>query len=145
MSVTAELSGVALAYVAREIIGNIDTTRTKFDTKIGENVVSIVALQDPVIVFFPSGTTQVLSANRAKALGFLEQPEIMNYASVQDGKSAAARYKNAIREKDRVDAWLMLENAIIQKCVSKSGHPLPLDCTYSDKSFYLSYEKELAA
>jgi len=142
MSVTGELSGVGLAYVTRAVIGEIKTTKTKFDTKLGENVTSETSVKDPVIVFFPNGTTQLLAADRAKILGFLEQPEIMNYSSVQDGKSPAARYKNAIRERDRIDAWLMMENAVIQRCVSKSGHPLPLDCIYADTSLYLSNEKE---
>ena len=145
MSVTGELSGVVLAYVVREIIGPIYTTTTKFDAKLGENKETVAEVKDPVIVFFPNKTTQVLAAERAKILGFLQQPEIMNYASVQDGKTAAARYKNAIREKQRIDAWLDMENTIIQGCVAKSGHPLPLDCVYSDKSFYLTETEELAA
>lgn len=145
MSVTSEYSGVGLAYVARQIDGVIMTTSTKFDTKLGENVTKETEVRNPVIVFFPNGTTQVLAGDRAKILGFLEQPEIMNFESVQGGKSPAARYKNALREKDRMDAWHDLENAVINRCVSKSGHPLPLDCDYSKKSFYLYENEEIAA
>lgn len=146
MSVTSEFSGVGLAYVAREVIGTVTSTTVKFDAKLNENVEKENVVKDPMIVFFPNGTTQVLSAERAKILGFLEQPEIMNYASVQDGKSPAARYKNAIRERDRLDAWLDMENKVITGCVSKSGHPLPLDCDYSKTSFYLRNDiEEIAA
>ena len=140
MSVAGEISGVTLNYVAREVQGNIPCTLTKFDKDLGENVHEMTKVKEPVIVFFPNGTTQVMSRKRAEGLGFLEQPDILNFASVQDSKTPAGRYKNAIRESDRLNAWLTMENAVIQRCVSKSGHPLPLDCTYSDYSLYMGVE-----
>lgn len=140
--VTGEISGVGLAYVTRAIDGDIKTTKTAFDKKLGENVTKETTVEEPVIVFFSSGTSQVMSLKRAEALGYLEQPEVMNLANVQDTKTPAGRYKNAIREKDRLDAWMALENAVIQRCVGKSGHPLPLDCTYSENSIYFDAQHE---
>jgi hypothetical protein len=146
MSVGGEISGVGLSYVAREIKGSIPYKKTKFDAKLGENVYTDGELEKPVIVFFSNGTTQVFSMKRAEAMGFLVQPDVMNIASVQDAKTPAGRYKNAIKESVRLDAWQMMEEAVIQRCVAKTGHPLPLDCSYKSNSIYFDAdEKELAA
>lgn len=142
MSITGEVSGVTLSYVAREVEGDIMTVKTKFDDKLGENVQKETKVVDPVIVFFPNNTSQVMARKTAEERGFLAQPEILNFAQVQDQKTAAGRYKNAIKNEDRIQAWLDMENKIITDCVAASGHPLALDCNYSDKSVYLDAPTE---
>lgn len=142
MSVTGEISGVTLTHVARRIDGDIETTTTKFDPKIGENVKKPSTVKNPVIVFFPNGMSQVMTEKRADSLGFLGQPEILNFAQVEDQQTAAGRYKHAIRDDQRRMAWLEMEQSVVNACISKSGHPLPLDCVYSDESVYLEPVKQ---
>lgn len=142
---TGEISGVMLSYVAREVIGDIKTTKTKFDAKLGENVQTEVTVKNPIIVFFPNRTSQVMPRAKAEQKGFLRQPEVLNLAQVQDQQTAAGRYKNAIRSSDRIDAWLEMEERVITDCVSGSGHPLPLDCNYSKNSVYLDAPNEEVA
>lgn len=143
MATAGEFKGVRLAYVARTIKGDIKTVETHFDKKNNENVQKEVKVKEPVIVFFPNGTSQVFPAKVAEKKGFLTQPDIINLDTVgSDTKTAAGRYKNAIRVKDREDAWLQMENNIVTSCIAKHGHPLPLDVVYSDQSMYLDTFKE---
>jgi hypothetical protein len=137
MSMTGEVAGVVLAYVTREIIGDIKTTKTSFDPIQKENVKEEALVVDPVIVFFPNRTTQVLPRNVAEQKGFLSQPEVLNFSQVQDQKTPAGRYKNALREVDRKQAWLDMEQAVITGCVSASGHPLPREAMYNENSIFL--------
>lgn len=131
------VTGPILAYVAREVIsGDVFTSVTKFDAKLKENIQSEEKVKNPVVVFFPNQSCQVMSMKAAEKKGFLKQPEILNFTDASDQVSAAGRYRNALREDARLQGWNDLENDIISACVSASGHPLPLDCRYSDNSIY---------
>jgi hypothetical protein len=142
----AEIKGVTLNYVARalETEGSegITVSKTSFDKKEGANEQTEETLEDGVIVFFPNKTVQVMSMKRAEGLGFLRQPEILNLSQVEGQNTPAGRYKNAIKTSDRIKAWGDMENSLIQSCIARSGHPLPLDVHYSDKSIYLTSEEK---
>jgi hypothetical protein len=145
MAVNSEVAGVSLSFVTRQVIGDILDTKTRFDPLTGENITEEIKVKDPVIVFFPNGTSQVMSSKHAEGAGYLNQPEIMNISMVGDQRTPAGRYKNAIREEDRCRAWLDLEGVVINKCIGKSGHPLPLDCRVDENSlFFTLKEKEVA-
>jgi hypothetical protein len=136
---TAEVSGVMLGYVARKVTGKVMVNKTRFDDESGENVISEVAMKEPVIVFFPNKTCQVFERKIAEQRGFLQQPQVMNLAQVEDTHTAAGRYKSALRDSDRLQAWLDMENAIVTGCISSTGHPLDIDgVRYSDKSMYFT-------
>ena len=136
MSVSNEVSGVKLEYVLREIKGKLPDNTVKFSDKENANVFTQKNIVNPVIVFFPNKTTQVLSSKRAEALGFFRTPNIMNFSQVEDSSTAAGRFKFAVRDADRKNAWLSLETSIINNCIAKGGHPLPLEVNYSPESFY---------
>lgn len=137
MSATAEVQGVFLSYVAREIVqGTINKTVTKFDNKLRENVQKKKAIEEPIIVFFPNGTSQVMSRKIAEGKGFFEQPTVINLGSVNDQTTPAGRYKHALQDRARISAWKDLEQQVINTCIEKSGHPLSRDCLFSDQSIY---------
>lgn len=141
MGKNSSVSGVFLDYVAREVEDDITVMKTKFNPKKGENEQKEEILKDPIIVFFPNGTSQVMSTERAEANGFLVRPEVIGIDSVKDTESFAGKYKNAFNPEERMTAWKGLESEIINKCISTTGHPLDLGTMYSDKSIYLN-EKE---
>lgn len=134
MSATAEVQGVVLSFVTRVVKGAIPRTLTEYDEETKELAHKEVAIKEPVLVFFPNGTSQVLSSDQAEKKGFLGSPEIINFVSVTDAKTPAGRYKFAIRDKDRHDAWLEMEDNIIRHVLSKSGNPLPEGVTYERTS-----------
>lgn len=138
MSASAEVSGVTLRYVTREIIGDIEVDKTEFDENTRENVLKKGKVKDPVIVFFPNKTSQVMARKRAEEKGFLNRPDILNFSQVTDQHTAAGKFKHALHEDERQAAWLDLENAVISKCVGRSGHPVNLECQISDESVYFS-------
>lgn len=134
MSATAEVQGVVLSFVTRVVTGEVPTTLTEYDEETKELAHKEVTIKEPVLVFFPNGTSQVLSSVQAEKKGFLGSPEIINFVSVTDAKTPAGRYKFAIREKDRHEAWLEMEDNIIRRVLAKSGNPLPEGVTYERKS-----------
>lgn len=148
MSALTEVQGVILRYVVRELEGNITIQKAKFNTKLGENEFTEEAMLHPVIVFFPNGTSQVMERASAEKRGFLDMPQILNFDTVQDTKTPAGRFKNALTTKARREAWLQLEQAVIRNCTAKSGNPLPPDVTISSESVYfedaIKEEKEEA-
>lgn len=135
-STTAEIAGVSLGHVAREIIGDIPLELTKFDTKEKKNVKKEGKVKDPIAVFFPKGQCLVLSRERAEKQGFLNRPEVMNIDSVTGSDTAAGRYKNAMDIEGRQQAWMDLEQQLINECLMKSGPPFPAGCSISEQSLY---------
>lgn len=136
MSVGQEVAGVTLQYVAREVTGDIMTTAAQRDAKNGGIVERNKKLKEPVIVFFSNGSTLVMERSSAETRGFLKTPEVMNLSQVTDTATPAGRFKHAFRDEDRQQAWMDLEQAVITKCTSRSGHPLPLDARVSEQSIY---------
>ena len=141
-----EFSGVSLEYVARKINGTIPTEKTKFNVKQGANERQEAEVIDPVIVFFPNRTCQVMSMKKAERFGFLKMPEVMNLSQVEGKSTPAGEYKNGIRDKDKVAGWIKMEESLILACVNASGHPLPsrenadgllVADMYSKESLYL--------
>jgi len=126
----------SLTFVTRPVTGTVKMEKTIFDKKSRENSKVAVELLDPVIVFFANRSSQVMSGKEATRRGYLQQPEIMNFESVSDAKSAAGRYKFAMRMQDKLEAWQQMEDAVISACISKCGHPLDLDTTYSKRTMH---------
>lgn len=141
MSFGADSSGAVLEYVTRDVNGVVFTTKSRWDKAKGEIVTSEVPVEDPVIVFFPTGTAQVLPLKVAEAKGFLEVPNILNFQEVVDQQSIAGKFKFALTPAARNEAWLRLENLVISGCISQRGHPLPEGVTYSQKSAFVETEE----
>lgn len=125
-----------LTFVTRPVTGDVEIEKTVFDKKTRENHKVKGKLKDPVIVFYPNRTSQIMSAKEADRRGYLEQPDIMNFESVTDAKTHAGRYKFAMRMKDKLEAWQQMEDQVISGCISKSGHPLSSDANYSKKTMH---------
>ncbi len=130
-----------LEHVVRPVDGNIYYKTCKRNTKTKELEFEEKVMENPVIIFFYRGSTTVMEGKEAEAKGFMEQPTILNFDAVQDNNSNAGKFKFAMNMKTRASAWMEMENQIIQKCISKHGHPLPLDVTYSTNSMYLEQEQ----
>ena len=145
MSFGPDLGGARLAYVAREVKGTIETTQTRFksDKNGGHNEQTVVEVKDPVIVFFPNRSVRVMPLKEADRLGFLKQPTVLNFEAVTDQNSVAGRFKFAINDSARHDAWKQMEQSIIANCQRKGGRPLPDGVTFSSDSIYLT-SKEVA-
>lgn len=136
MDYVSEVRGVTLKYVTREVEGDIIARNTRFNKEEG-NIHVEVKVKDPVIVFFPNNSSQVMSKQLANSKGFLDAPEVLNLAAVDDHSTPAGRFKHAIRDSDRKEAWLDMENSIINGCIASTGHPLPRNATYKMESIYL--------
>jgi hypothetical protein len=129
------------AYVARVVIGNIKTTKHKINTATKNKPAEIEAVEatveDPIIVFFSSGNSQVFPLKVAQSKGFLQTPEVLNADEVKERNHPAFKYRMAINHHDRIKAWIDLEEMVINNCLMKCGAPLSEGASYSDKSMYL--------
>lgn len=150
MSFGQDNAGATLSHVTRRVKGEVLTETCKFNEETEKNEKRYVPLEDPVIVFLPSGSVVLLSEAEAERRGLMEEPDILGIAEVNDTKSAAGKWKFAMNDKQRQAAWLIMEKAVIRMCTSRGGYPL--DATkaqYSDDSIYydapVSKKKELAA
>lgn len=135
----AEGTGVPF-YVAREVLGEIPVVLNKpiknEDGTVGiEKIPSTI--KDPVIIFFPNGTSQVMSSKVAGKHGFLDTPDIMGHESVKDPKTPAGRYLMAMSMKERRRGWMDMEMMIINNVLSTAGTPLPRNVEFSEKSIYI--------
>lgn len=142
-------AGATLSHVTRRVTGEVLTEVTKFNTDSEKNEKKYVPLQDPVIVFLPSGSVVLLSEAEAERRGLMEEPDIIGIAEVNDTKSAAGKWKFAMNDKQRHAAWLIMEKAVISACTSRGGYPL--DATKAkfseDSIFYeapVTKKKEVA-
>lgn len=150
MSFGQDNAGAVLSFVTRRVKGEVLTEVSQFDEKSEKNEKKYVPLEDPVIVFLPSGSVVLLSEAEAERRGLMEEPDILGIAEVNDTKSAAGKWKYAMNDKQRQAAWLVMEKAVIRGCTSRGGYPL--DATkaqYSEDSIYYDApaktKKEVAA
>lgn len=132
----ADTGGATLEFVTRNVIGPVTATRVSFDEDVKQNVKEEYEIENPVIVFFPSGNCQVFSRKEAERRRFLNQPGILNLQAVDDANSLAGQFKFAITEEGRQFAWKGLEQAIINTCISRGGIPLAQPATYSEESIF---------
>ena len=132
----------SLSFVTRPVTGTIEIEKTVFDKKERVNNKVKAIIKEAVIVFFPNRSSQVMSVKEADRRGYMAQPDIMNFEAVTDAKSPAGRYKFAMRMKDRLEAWQAMEDAVVNACVSKSGHPLAIEATYSKRTMFFDDFKE---
>lgn len=136
MSFGTQQGPAVLRYVARRVVGSISTEKARFDAKKGQNVFEVCAVENPIIVFFPTGTTQVLAGADAEARGFLNPPDILNLEAVDKPDSIAGKYKFAFNDKQRQEYWKEMEQALISRCIANTGHPLPRDVGIDTASLY---------
>ena len=143
MPVGSDRGPASLAYVTRDVIGEVTlSTRAVRDKKTGELSRQEVVLENPVVVFFLNGNAVLLSGKEAETRGFLRQPPILNFDAIDKPDSDAGRFKFAMRIEERTAAWYAMEQAVISRCVSKHGQPVPDGCRFSDKSLFLSGQNE---
>lgn len=140
MAFGPDLGGAQLSYVTRLVTGDVPTTKTKFknDKNGGHNVEEQAMVEEPVIVFLPNRSVRVMSFKEAGKLGFLNQPNILNFEAVTDQTSSAGKFKFGINEAVRHQAWMDLENGLIAACLRKAGKPLPDGVHYSNESIYIA-------
>lgn len=122
---SADIGPATLEFVTRVVKGSVETTFTKYDKKLRETVQEVTLVRDPVIVFFPNGTCQVMPAKVAEKEGFLEMPKILNFEAVTDADTVAGKFKFALSDAQRKKHWLEMEQAVISRCMRRSGHPFP--------------------
>jgi len=137
MSMGADTGGAVMEFVAREIIGDIPKMVSKFNEKTRETEQKATKVKNPVIVFFPNGTSQVMPLKQAEKGGYTRQPKLLNLQAVDDSETLAGRFKFAMTSEDRIEAWMMMENSVIDRAQGRNGRPVPEGCKISDKSLYV--------
>lgn len=145
MSFGTDVGLATLAFVTRSLKGSISQEKVKFDPKKKENVREHSKVFEPVIVFFPNGTCQVLPMKTAKSKGFLERPSILNFEAVTDASTVAGKFKFAMTDEERNKNWLLMEEAVINRCLARTGHPVPLDVEISEQSIFAPKHEGVAA
>ena len=142
MSIRADTGGAVLAFVTRLVKGEVLCEVTIFNAKTDKNEKQLVPVDEPVIVFFPNGSCQVLSFSEAHRRGFTSQPDILNFDSVNDTKTIAGKLKFAMNEEAKQEYWLQMEQVVIGACTSRGGYPLDYDkARYSDESILFATGK----
>lgn len=136
MGFSTDNGPASLEFVTRLVTGSIPQETVKFDGKLRENARSVSSLKNAVIVFFPNGTSQVFSIDSARRRGFLERPRILNFEAVTDASSTAGKFKFAMTDDERHKYWEEMEQAVISTCMSRSGHPLPMDAGIDENSLF---------
>lgn len=132
-----DAAGATLSFVTRRVIGEVLTEVCAFNEDTQKNEKKYVQVEDPVIVFLPSGSVVLLSEAEAEKRGLMDEPELIGIAEVNDTKTAAGKWKFAMNDKQRHVAWLIMEKAVIRGCTSRGGYPL--DATkakFSEDSIY---------
>lgn len=132
-----EEAGVKLSFVTRRVTGKVYTERAKFNEDTQKNEKVQVPIEDPVIVFFPSGSVLLMSEKDAETKGFCEPPELLNIEQVNDTKTAAGKWKFAMSDDQRRKYWLIMENSVIRRCTSRGGYPLNAEVAKFSESSYL--------
>jgi len=135
--------GIAvLAFVTRELIGKVSSTKVKYNEATRENEIIADEVKDPVMIFLPSRATIVLPAKEAERLGYLNMPAILNFEAVKDADSIAGKFKFAINDAERRKYWKMMEDSVIANCTARSGYTVDPSVTVAKRSLHLG-EKEV--
>ncbi len=140
MAITSTESAI-LSFVTREVEGDIETEVSKFDQKLGEVKKTKVKVKEPVVVFFPSGSTQIFSRAAAERKGFLTRPDILNFESVQNSDTNAGKFKFAMMPAERIEYWEAMEQDVINRCCQR-GLPVPHETTFSKTSLFTEQYKQ---
>lgn len=137
-----DTGGAVLAFVTRVVTGTVLQNSCKFDPDLQEITRTMVPVKNPVIVFFPNGSTIVMPEKLAEQKGFFQMPTIINFEAVNDANSIAGRFKFSLNEQAKRDAWEQLEQSVISTCLAKGGYPLDQTVAqYSTKSIFFSNRK----
>jgi len=138
MSFGQDIGGATLAFVTRVVEGPITMETTAFNPDTSKNEKTKVEVEEPVIVFFPNGSSQVLPAKQAEKMGYLAQPVILNFEAVDKPDTIAGKFKFAMSEQDRKTYWIQMEQHVISACMRKGGYPIPRNCNVSETSLMFS-------
>jgi len=134
-----DTGGAVLAFVTRVVTGNVFAPQARFDDATMKVTRTMERVVNPVIIFFPNGTTVVMAEKLAEQKGFLEAPTILNFEAVVDAKSIAGRFKFSMGDSARREAWTQMEQAVIGTCLARGGYPLnQKEASYSDHSIMFS-------
>lgn len=144
MSMRADIGVATLAFVTRVVKGKISSEKTVFNERTRENEKIEAEIVDPVIIFFPTKSCVVLPMDEAERMGYLKQPTILNFDQVKDAETIAGRFKYSIIEEEKRNCWKMMEDALIQSCISRGGYPIPRDAEVDDNSIFLNGYKRKA-
>lgn len=132
MSALHMMQGARLEFVCRKINGNVTKQKmvVKEHKKKGsdgkEKITHTFATKsveegDAYMVYLPTGHSYRLTADQVVKQGFDRQPNILNIERVNDTKTPAGRFKNAINMEEREKAWCELENEVIKLCTRRAG------------------------
>jgi len=139
-----EPAGATLSFVTRRVKGEVFTEKTLFNDETQKIEKKHVAIENPVIVFLPSGSVLLFTEEEAAARGLMEMPEVLNIEDVNDTKTAAGKWKFAMNDAQRRKSWEIMEHAVIRACTARGGYPL--DATkakYSESSILFEDAKPM--
>lgn len=115
------MKGPRLEFVVRPLKGKRKKPYHSFDP-VKKKIVSVLNDEDAgFLVYLPNGHSYRLSKSELEKHGYNRQPTILNFDQVNDTKTPAGRYKFAMDDKQRKEAWKELEEQVIRACVRRHG------------------------
>lgn len=119
MPAFGQMQGARLEFVVRPLKGKMNRPVHKMVN--GKIEAATKSVDSGFIVYTPMGQTYRLTKEELVKRGFDRQPEIMNFDQVKDTKSPAGRFKHAMTDLQRKQAWSDLEKQVIRSCERKHG------------------------
>lgn len=119
MPAFGQMQGARLEFVVRPLKGKM--SRPVHSMEKGKIVTTTKSVDAGFIVYTPMGQTYRLTKEELVQRGYDRQPEIMNFDQVKDTKSPAGRFKHAMTDLQRKQAWSDLEKQVIRSCERKHG------------------------
>lgn len=115
------MQGARLEFVVRAVKGKVKRPVHSWNPK--ENKIDATMREEPggYIIYTPFGQSYRLTQAEFVRRGFDRQPQILNFDKVNDTTSPAGRYKHAMTDKARQEAWTDLEKEVIKLCVRRHG------------------------
>lgn len=115
------MKGPRLEFVVRPLKGKVKKPYHNFDPQ-KKKIVSALKEEDAgFLVYLPNGHSYRLTKSQLERRGYDRQPTILNFDQVNDTKTPAGRYKFAMDDKQRKEAWKALEDQVIRACVRRHG------------------------
>jgi len=121
MAVSTVMQGARLTYVLRKVDGPVTQLKRKWDAKLKHIVTDTVAVKDAYMLYLPTGHSYRLTHKQVIEKGFDKQPSIMNFERVNNAETNAGKFKFAINDEARQEAWRALEDEVIRLCRRKQG------------------------
>lgn len=124
MAATNEMKGARLEYVLKPVTSLVTRTVTKYDAKTKKLRQEEVKddKRKYFMLYLPSGHSYRLTQEEVVRRGYNKPPSILNFDRVVDNRSAAGRFKFAMNDTARSEAYAELENEVIKLCRRKTGY-----------------------